>query len=84
MEWHLFGVSEDEAEASIDEHGEGRCAWAVRGKPCGRSPVLGLIMKPPGAAWGQGLKTTQACRKHAPGLREIIRSGPPEQRRTRR
>lgn len=84
---HLFNVSEDEAQASIAEHGEPRCT--VRG--CGAEAVLVMLLKPPSAAWGQQIKSAGACVRHRAGLQEVIDQGPgaappPRQssRRTRR
>lgn len=70
MIYHLIGLTEAEAHASIDEHGDPEtCFW----KGCDQPAVVAIIGKKPGSGWGQNLATTAACTGHKPELIRILK-----------
>lgn len=69
FEIHTIGLTEEEANASLDEHGEMRkCA----SKGCPKASVMMLIIKKPGSGWGENISSTAACAACASGLERII------------
>lgn len=63
---HAIGMTEDEADASLDHHGEPQ-EYSFRG--CDRTPPSTLLLfKRPGASWGQDIKMVAACPTHADEL----------------
>ena len=66
--WHLFGVRQDEVEASIEAHGEPVCTF----DGCGAPAVSAMVGKPARADWGCELSSAAACPEHEPGLLDIV------------
>lgn len=60
MKVHLFNVSQDEAETSLEHHGDPVCG----SRNCGAEAVLAVLIKPPNAKWGQQISCSAACAKH--------------------
>ena len=68
MIYHLFGLDQAEAEASVAHHGDPPCGI----EPCGNSAAVALFVKPPSAAWGQRIKATAACAEHRTSLDRVV------------
>lgn len=67
---HLIGLTEDEARASIAEHGDpSHCSF----KGCRETQLaIILIIKKPGSGWGENISSACACQEHAAGLQQIL------------
>lgn len=68
MQIHLFNVTTEEAEASLEEHGQPVCTH----KGCEDEAVLACLLKPPSAGWGQQISCCAACEQHLDNLLGII------------
>jgi hypothetical protein len=67
---HLVGVTEEEAQASLDEHGEVEtCSW----KKCSEPTETMLIVKKPGNDWGQNIGSMGACATHRQELETLVK-----------
>lgn len=66
---HTIGLTEEEANASLDEHGEiDQCS--LRG--CSGSSVIMLIVKKPGSGWGENISSLAGCSVHLPRIEAMI------------
>jgi hypothetical protein len=66
---HLIGLTQEEAEASIDYHGEiGVCSR----QDCHESTEAMLLFKRPGSPWLQDIIATAACTAHHSDLKAMI------------
>lgn len=71
--YYLLGLSQKEANASLNEHGE-PFFCSVKGGCTGHASCVVLI-KRPGAAWGQDISSISACDDHAEALLEKALKG---------
>lgn len=72
---HLFNVSEEEAQAVMEERGEQSCSYGAKNKDvaaCAQLPTVQLLLKQPGNAWGESIKSLSACTEHGPILDALI------------
>jgi hypothetical protein len=71
---HLYGVSKEEADASLKEHGTPKHCSNNACKPrMVRASAL-FLFKEPSAEWGQGIAAVSCCVSHA---REMLRDMAP-------
>lgn len=68
---HLIGMTEEEAEACIEEHGLlPNCSQ----NKCTNQAVLHLLFKKPGSGFAQDVSAMAACKEHKAKLEELIKN----------
>lgn len=73
MRIHLFGVAQDEAQASLDEHGHPAGCWY---DGCELPAVaVAMFRRDPAAGWGS-IDATAVCDEHEDNLLRIARRAP--------
>jgi hypothetical protein len=67
---HLIGLSEDEARAALEHHGN--LDGCILVKDCDKRTVKQLLFKRPGAGWGHDISAVSACLEHEAELDTLI------------
>lgn len=71
MKYLFFEIAKDEADASLAIHGDARVC-GVRG--CHAQPIVTILFKKPGSAWGEDISRMGCCLVHEDEI--VARFGP--------